>query len=108
MILRRRVCPPGRARHVTDKGCKRHVGAGVSGAAPRSTIASRRRTGFSTGVEADCLEFAVKTLGADNILYGTDCPWNIGNLEPAKEIPGLSRLAAEDQEKILSGNGQRL
>jgi aminocarboxymuconate-semialdehyde decarboxylase len=57
---------------------------------------------------ADCLEFAVKTLGADNVLYGTDCPWNIGNLEPARDIPGLSRLAAEDQEKILVGNVKRL
>ncbi len=57
---------------------------------------------------ADCMEFAVKTLGADNILYGTDCPWNIGNLEPAKDVPGLSRLSADDQEKILVGNVKRL
>ncbi len=57
---------------------------------------------------ADCLEFAVKTLGADKILYGTDSPWNIGNLEPAKEIPGLSRLSPEDQEKILVGNVKKL
>ncbi|MFC1492125.1 amidohydrolase family protein [Nitrospinota bacterium] len=57
---------------------------------------------------ADCLEFAVKTLGAEKILYGTDCPWNIGNLGPAKDIPGLSRLSKEDQEKILVGNAKRL
>ncbi len=57
---------------------------------------------------ADCLEFAVKTLGADQILYGTDAPWDVGDLGPAREIPGLSRLADEDQEKILSGNAKRL
>ncbi len=57
---------------------------------------------------ADCMEFAVKTLGVDQILYGTDCPWNIGNLEPARKIPGLSSLSNEEQEKILLGNVKRL
>ena len=53
---------------------------------------------------ADCMKFAVTTLGAGQILYGTDCPWNIGNLEPAKDIPGLSRLSEEDRQKILVEN----
>ena len=53
---------------------------------------------------ADCMKFAVTTLGAGQILYGTDCPWNIGNLEPAKDIPGLSRLSEEDRQKILAEN----
>ena len=57
---------------------------------------------------AECLEFAVNTLGGDKILYGTDCPWNIGNLEPARDIPGLSRLSKEDQEKVLAGNAKKL
>lgn len=56
----------------------------------------------------DCLEFAVKTLGPDQILYGTDCPWDVGNLGSARELPGLSRLKVEDQEKILVGNTRRL
>ena len=50
------------------------------------------------------MKFAVTTLGAGQILYGTDCPWNIGNLEPAKDIPGLSRLSEEDRQKILVEN----
>jgi len=57
---------------------------------------------------ADCLEFAVKTLGADAILYGTDYPWDVGLLGRAAEIPGLSRLSRGDQEKILSGNARRV
>ncbi|MBU1209366.1 MAG: amidohydrolase family protein [Proteobacteria bacterium] len=57
---------------------------------------------------ADCFEFGVKTIGADRILYATDYPFDMGYLGPAKEIPGLSRLAAEDQEKILSANAKRL
>jgi aminocarboxymuconate-semialdehyde decarboxylase len=56
----------------------------------------------------DCFEFAVKTLGADRILYGTDYPANMGNHQPAREIPGLSRLSGKDQEKILFGNATKL
>lgn len=57
---------------------------------------------------ADCLEFAVNTLGADRIVYGTDYPADMGNHQPAREIPGLSRLSVEDQEKILSANAKKL
>ena len=57
---------------------------------------------------ADCLEFAWKTLGADRIVYGTDYPFDMGDLGPARQIPGLSRLPAADQEKILAGNVRRI
>ncbi len=56
----------------------------------------------------ECFEFGVKTLGVDNVLYGTDYPFDMGLLGPAKEIPGLSRLSASDQEKILSANAKKL
>jgi aminocarboxymuconate-semialdehyde decarboxylase len=51
---------------------------------------------------ADCFEFGVKTLGIDQIIYGTDYPFDMGYLGPAKEIPGLSLLSPEDREKIFS------
>jgi aminocarboxymuconate-semialdehyde decarboxylase len=57
---------------------------------------------------ADSFEFAVKTLGADRIVYGTDYPADMGNHQPAEEIPGLSRLPEADREKILSGNAKKL
>lgn len=57
---------------------------------------------------ADCLEFAAKTLGAGNLVYGTDYPFDMGDLCPAGEIPGLSRLSAAEREKILSGNARGL
>lgn len=57
---------------------------------------------------ADCLEFAVKTLGADAILYGTDYPWDVGLLGRAVEVHGLSRLSKTDREKILVGNTRRV
>ena len=34
---------------------------------------------------ADCLEFAWKTLGADQIVFGTDYPFDMGDLGPAQE-----------------------
>lgn len=57
---------------------------------------------------ADCLEFAAKTLGADRLFFGTDYPFDMGYAGGAKETPGLSRLPAADQEKILSGNMRAL
>jgi aminocarboxymuconate-semialdehyde decarboxylase len=57
---------------------------------------------------ADCFEFAVRTLGADRIVYGTDYPADMGYHQPAREIPGLSRLSAADQEKILYGNAKQI
>ncbi len=58
--------------------------------------------------DADAFEYAVKTLGADRILYGTDYPADMGYHQPAKDIPGLSRLSTADQEKILTGNAKKL
>jgi aminocarboxymuconate-semialdehyde decarboxylase len=57
---------------------------------------------------ADCFEFAVKTLGADRVAYGTDYPADMANMQTAREIPGLSRLSEADQEKILFGNAKKL
>jgi aminocarboxymuconate-semialdehyde decarboxylase len=57
---------------------------------------------------ADCFEFAVKTLGVDRIIYGTDYPADMGYHQPAREIPGLSRLSETDQRKILYGNAKKI
>ena len=53
---------------------------------------------------ADCFEFAWKTLGADRLVFATDYPFDMGDLGPALEIPGISRVPAADREKILAGN----
>lgn len=57
---------------------------------------------------ADCFAFGVQTLGADHVLYGTDYPYDMGYLGPAKEIPGISQISKKDQEKIFSGNARGL
>lgn len=57
---------------------------------------------------ADAFVYAAETLGADRILYGTDYPADMGYHQPAKDIPGLSRLPEADQEKILTSNAKKL
>ena len=54
------------------------------------------------------LSYVAETFGADHVLYGTDYPADMGNLGPAREIPGLRDLSPEDQERVLSGNARRL
>ena len=56
--------------------------------------------------DADCLEFATKIIGSKNILYGTDYPFDMGNLGEARGIPGLSRLDENDQERVLLENAK--
>ena len=58
--------------------------------------------------DADSFEFSAKILGSENILYGTDYPFDMGNLGPAKDIPGLSRLPESDREKILFENAKKV
>jgi len=57
---------------------------------------------------AAAFEFAVKTLGLNRILFGTDYPFDMGYLMKASRIPGLSRFSQEDRNKILFTNTKRL
>jgi len=58
--------------------------------------------------DADAFEYACKILGANRIVYGTDYPFDMGYLNKAEKIPGLSRLPKEAQNKILTGNSKKL
>ncbi|MEE9241299.1 MAG: amidohydrolase family protein [bacterium] len=57
---------------------------------------------------ADAFEFAVKSLGVNRILYGTDYPFDMGYLKKAEKIPGLSRFSKKDQKKMLFDNVKKL
>ena len=57
---------------------------------------------------ADSFEFAAKTLGSEQILYGTDYPADMGYHQPAQDIPGLNRLSEAEQEMILTTNAMRV
>ncbi|MFC1491233.1 amidohydrolase family protein [Nitrospinota bacterium] len=58
--------------------------------------------------DAECFQFAARTLGTEMILYGTDYPFDMGNLGPARDIPGLSSLPEADREKILAENAKKV
>jgi len=57
---------------------------------------------------ADAFEFAVKTLGVNRVLYGTDYPFDMGYLKGALRIPGLARLSQKDRKRILGENVRKL
>jgi len=42
------------------------------------------------------------------IVHGTDYPADMANHQPAREIPGLSRLSETDQRRILYGNAKKI
>ncbi len=58
--------------------------------------------------DADAFEYAYKVLGANRIVYGTDYPFDMGDLGKAAKIPGLSRISRQDQHKILTANAKKL
>ena len=57
---------------------------------------------------ADAFEFAVKTLGVGRMLYGSDYPFDMGCLNRAVKIPGLSRFPQKNQNRILFENVKKL
>ena len=54
----------------------------------------------------DALEMAISTAGVDNVLYGSDYPFNIG------DMPGIlalvDKLPEESREKVRNGNAARI
>ncbi len=57
---------------------------------------------------ADAFEYAVKSLGVNRILYGTDYPFDMGYLKKAGKIPGFSKFKKKDQKKMLFDNVKKL
>jgi aminocarboxymuconate-semialdehyde decarboxylase len=55
-----------------------------------------------------CFQFGLSSLGADNVFYGTDYPFDMGYLGSAAEIPGLAAVSEADKEKILRTNAKGL
>ena len=47
-------------------------------------------------------EFACKILEANRIVYGTDYPFDMGDLGKALRIPGLPRISRQDQHEIFT------
>lgn len=54
------------------------------------------------------LRFLIDSLGADQILLGTDYPFEMGDEDPVGLVESVPGIEARDREAILSGNVERL
>jgi aminocarboxymuconate-semialdehyde decarboxylase len=53
---------------------------------------------------AASVQMTVDALGADRVMFGTDCPFEIGDLDGVRAAPALDTLPAESRQKIYHGN----
>lgn len=58
--------------------------------------------------DAEALKFLVGKTGADNVLLGTDYPFNMGNWHTAKDLEKHSEISASAKEQIFIGNTRKL
>ncbi len=70
---------------------------------------------YLSGLYFDCLthsytalDYLLKTVSADNVLLGSDFPFDMGFDSPAQWILDAPGLSESDTEKILGGNAVRL
>ena len=72
-----------------------------------STYASRMYYDTITHSEA-ALGYLVSVMGAGNVLYGTDFPWDMGDYDSIPMIKGMRGVKAGDKGKILGETSARL
>ncbi len=56
----------------------------------------------------EALKFLVEKTGSDNVLLGTDYPFNMGNWHTAKDLANHKTIPAAAKEKIFLGNTKKL
>jgi aminocarboxymuconate-semialdehyde decarboxylase len=54
----------------------------------------------------ESVEFTIKILGADRVMFGTDYPFDIGDPEAKRALPALERLDDESKRKIFRANAE--
>jgi len=54
------------------------------------------------------LRFLVDTMGADQVLVGTDYPFEMGDDDPVALVDAVPGLEPSQRDAILSGNARRL
>ncbi len=54
------------------------------------------------------LDYLLETVSADNVLLGSDFPFDMGFDSPVEWVQSAPNVSTEDQEKILGGNAARL
>ncbi len=78
-----------------------HMGGVTNGVVQKSKLAFQ-----TTGASSEIIEYAVKKVGADRVLFGSDyCSFQVKD-ELAKL--NRARISESDREKILGGNAARL
>ena len=54
------------------------------------------------------LRFLIDLVGEDNIMLGTDAPFDMGDEAPLKSVDSVPNLASREREAILSGTASKL
>ncbi|MFH1169221.1 MAG: amidohydrolase family protein [Chloroflexota bacterium] len=57
---------------------------------------------------APTLEYLINVMSADNVVMGTDYPYDMSDTDPVNTVLSLKNVSAADKEKILGGNAARI
>ncbi|MGD0803596.1 MAG: amidohydrolase family protein [Candidatus Bathyarchaeia archaeon] len=74
---------------------------------PPSRYSSRMYYDTITHSEG-ALKYLISSMGAGNVLYGTDFPWDMGDYDAIPMIRGMRGVEAEDKAMILGETSARL
>lgn len=68
-----------------------------------------KRVHFDTVLhDPEILAMLIRWAGADRVVIGSDYPFPMGDLTPVDTLDAVGGLAAEDRDRILGGNVERL
>ncbi|HKJ96174.1 MAG TPA: amidohydrolase family protein, partial [Thermoplasmataceae archaeon] len=56
----------------------------------------------------EALDFLIKETGEDNVVLGTDYPFNMGNWNSAKDLQNLSTISETTRNKVMLENTKKL
>ena len=54
------------------------------------------------------LEFLIKSIGADKVMMGTDCPFDMADSEPVDRLRRLRGIPVKDKQQVLGDNAAKL
>jgi len=59
-------------------------------------------------LSVDTVQFVIKVMGKDRVLFGSDFPFDVGDPEGLVAMAALDQCSADVRTNILSGNAERL
>jgi aminocarboxymuconate-semialdehyde decarboxylase len=54
------------------------------------------------------LSYLIDLVGVEQVMLGSDYPFDMGYERPSEIVEGLPNLSADDKAAILGGNAQRI